>query len=182
MNLLEDPPVLYRRESLGNRPTLGGTHTKNAEGRTVRTYSPKSAEITRAWLVIDAEGLVLGRLATVAASLLRGKHRTFYAPHLDTGDNVIIVNAAKVVVTSNKVDQKFSYRHSGYPGGLRATSWKDLYNDQPEKLVFNAVKGMVPKNRLGRAQMSKLFVYAGPEHPHAAQQPVLFDTSAIRRG
>lgn len=148
----------------------------------MRTYSPKSAEITRAWLVIDADGLVLGRVATVAASLLRGKHRTFYAPHLDTGDNVIIVNAAKVAVTSNKADQKFSYRHSGYPGGLRSTSWKDLLANDPEKLVFDAVKGMVPKNRLGRAQMSKLFVYAGADHPHQAQQPVPFDTSAIRRG
>jgi len=148
----------------------------------VRTYSPKAAEITRAWHVIDAEGLVLGRLATEVASLLRGKHRTYYAAHLDTGDNVIIVNADKIVVTSNKADQKFAYRHSGYPGGLRATSWKDLLDNDPEKLVFDAVKGMVPKNRLGRAQMDKLFVYAGPEHPHAAQQPVKYDTSAIRRG
>ncbi len=148
----------------------------------MRTYSPKAAEITRAWHVIDAEGLVLGRLATEVASLLRGKHRTYYAAHLDTGDNVIIVNADKIVVTSNKADQKFAYRHSGYPGGLRATSWKDLLDNDPEKLVFDAVKGMVPKNRLGRAQMDKLFVYAGPEHPHAAQQPVKYDTSAIRRG
>ncbi len=159
-----------------------GVALKIAEGRTVRTYSPKAAEITRAWHVIDAEGLVLGRLATEVASLLRGKHRTYYAAHLDTGDNVIIVNADKIVVTSNKADQKFAYRHSGYPGGLRATSWKDLLDNDPEKLVFDAVKGMVPKNRLGRAQMDKLFVYAGPEHPHAAQQPVKYDTSAIRRG
>jgi large subunit ribosomal protein L13 len=148
----------------------------------VRTFSPKSAEITRQWHVIDAEGLVLGRLSTVVASLLRGKHRTFYAPHLDTGDYVIIVNADKIVVTSNKADQKFSYRHSGYPGGLRSTSWKDLLADNPATLVHNSIRGMVPKNRLGRAQMDKLFVYAGPEHPHAAQQPVAFDTSAIRRG
>ena len=159
-----------------------GVALKIAEGRTVRTYSPKAAEITRAWHVIDAEGLVLGRLATEVASLLRGKHRTYYAAHLDTGDNVIIVNADKIVVTSNKADQKFAYRHSGYPGGLRATSWKDLLDNDPEKFVFDAVKGMVPKNRLGRAQMDKLFVYAGPEHPHAAQQPVKYDTSAIRRG
>ncbi len=148
----------------------------------MRTFSPKSAEITRQWHVIDAEGLVLGRLSTVVASLLRGKHRTFYAPHLDTGDYVIIVNADKIVVTSNKADQKFSYRHSGYPGGLRSTSWKDLLADNPATLVHNSIRGMVPKNRLGRAQMEKLFVYAGPEHPHAAQQPVAFDTSAIRRG
>lgn len=148
----------------------------------MRTYSPKAAEITRTWHVIDAEGLILGRLSTVAASLLRGKHRTYFAPHLDTGDFVIIVNADKIVTSSNKADQKFAYRHSGYPGGLRQTSWKDLLVNDPEKLVFDSIKGMVPKNRLGRAQMDKLFVYAGPEHPHAAQQPVKFDTSAIRRG
>jgi large subunit ribosomal protein L13 len=148
----------------------------------VRTYSPKVNDITRDWLVIDAEGLVLGRVATVAASLLRGKHRTYFAPHVDTGDFVIIVNADKVVVTANKLEQKFAYHHSGYPGGLRATSWKSLFDKDPAKLVFDAVKGMVPKNRLGRAQMEKLFVYAGDEHPHAAQQPTKYDTSAIRRG
>jgi large subunit ribosomal protein L13 len=152
-----------------------------AEGRVVRTYSPKVNEITRDWLVIDAEGLVLGRVATVAASLLRGKHRTFFAPHVDTGDYVIIVNADKVVVTANKAAQNFHYHHSGYPGGLRATSWQSLLENDPATLVFDAVKGMVPKNRLGRAQMDKLFVYAGAEHPHAAQQPVKYDTSAIRR-
>ena len=138
---------------------------------TVRTYSPKEKEITREWRVIDAEGLVLGRLATVAASLLRGKHRPYFAPHLDTGDYVIIVNADKVVVTANKAQQNFHYRHSGYPGGLRSTSWRTLMENDPESLVVEAVKGMVPKNRLGRAQMDKLFVYAGPEHPHVAQNP-----------
>ena len=148
----------------------------------MRTYTPKASEITRDWLVIDAEGLVLGRLATVAASLLRGKHRTYFAPHLDTGDFVIIVNADKVVLTANKASQKFAYHHSGYPGGLRATSWQTLMDNDPAKLVFDAIKGMVPKNRLGRAQMGKLFVYAGAEHPHAAQQPTQYDTSAIRRG
>lgn len=148
----------------------------------MKTYSPKVAELTREWLVIDAEGLILGRVATVAASLLRGKHRTYFAPHADTGDFVIIVNADKVVVTANKLAQNFRYRHSGYPGGLRATSWQTLMDVNPVKLVTDAVRGMVPKNRLGRAQMDKLFVYAGPEHPHAAQQPKSFDTSAIRRG
>jgi large subunit ribosomal protein L13 len=147
----------------------------------VKTYSPKPAELTRDWLVIDVEGLVLGRVATVAASLLRGKHRTFFAPHVDTGDYVIIVNADKVVVTANKAVQNFHYHHSGYPGGLRATSWQSLMDSDPATLVFDAVKGMVPRNRLGRAQMDKLFVYAGAEHPHAAQQPVQYDTSAIRR-
>ena len=155
---------------------------KIAEGRTVRTYTPKVNEIVREWHVIDADGLVLGRVATVAASLLRGKHRTYFAPHVDTGDYVVIVNADKVVVTANKASQKFAYHHSGYPGGLRATSWQTLLDNDPETLVFDAVKGMVPKNRLGRAIMGKLFVYAGAEHPHAAQLPVKFDTSAIRRG
>jgi large subunit ribosomal protein L13 len=148
----------------------------------VRTYTPKASEVTREWRVIDAEGLVLGRVATVAASLLRGKHRPYFAPHLDTGDFVIIVNADKVVVTANKARQNFSYHHSGYPGGLRATSWQKLMDEDPAALVTNAVKGMVPRNRLGRAQMGKLFVYAGPDHPHAAQQPTPYDTSAIRRG
>jgi large subunit ribosomal protein L13 len=151
-------------------------------GSSVRTFSPKVSEITREWLVIDAEGLVLGRVATVAASLLRGKHRVYFAPHVDCGDNVIIVNADKVVLTANKAAQKFAYHHSGYPGGLRATSWQTLLDEDPVKLVFDAVKGMVPKNRLGREIMGKLFVYAGPEHPHAAQTPSKYDTSAIRRG
>ena len=155
---------------------------KIAEGRTVRTYTPKVNELTREWRVIDAEGLVLGRVATVAASLLRGKHRTYFAPHVDTGDFVIIVNADKIVLTANKAAQKFAYHHSGYPGGLRATSWQTLLDNDPETLVHDAIKGMVPKNRLGRAQMGKLFVYAGAEHPHAAQQPTKYDTSAIRRG
>lgn len=148
----------------------------------MRTFSPKASEITREWRVIDAEGLVLGRLATVAASLLRGKHRPYFAPHLDTGDFIIIVNADKVVVTANKANQNFAYHHSGYPGGLRSTSWQSLMDEDPATLVYDAVKGMVPRTRLGRAQMGKLFVYAGPDHPHAAQQPTAYDTSAIRRG
>jgi large subunit ribosomal protein L13 len=148
----------------------------------VRTYSPKEKEITRQWHVIDAEGLVMGRLSTVAASLLRGKHKPTFASHMDTGDFVIIINADKVVVTANKLAQNFRYRHSGYPGGIRSTSWQSLHDNDPAKLVFDSIKGMIPKNRLGRAQMGKLFVYAGPEHPHAAQQPSAFDTSAIRRG
>ena len=137
----------------------------------MRTFSPKGSEITRDWLVIDAEGLVLGRIATVAASLLRGKHRVYFAPHIDCGDNVIIVNADKVVLTANKAAQKFAYHHSGYPGGLRATSWQTLLDEDPVKLVFDAVKGMVPKNRLGRVLMTKLKIYKGATHPHAAQQP-----------
>ena len=147
----------------------------------MRTYSPKVNEITREWHLIDADGLILGRLSTVAASLLRGKHRPFFAPHVDTGDYIVIVNADKIVVTANKAAQNFQYRHSGYPGGLRSTSWQKLMDEDPAKLVFDAIKGMVPRNRLGRAQMDKLFVYAGPEHHHAAQAPQPYDTSAIRR-
>jgi large subunit ribosomal protein L13 len=159
-----------------------GLFEEVARRNNVRTYTPKVAELTRQWHVIDAQGLVLGRVATVAASLLRGKHRPFFAPHVDTGDFVIIVNADKIVVTANKLAQNKQWRHSGYPGGIRSTSWQSLMDEAPEKLLENAIKGMVPKNRLGRAQMGKLYVYAGPTHPHAAQQPVSFDTSAIRRG
>ncbi len=148
----------------------------------MRTYSPKESEITRSWHVIDADGLVLGRMSTEVARLLRGKHRAYFTPHLDTGDFVIIVNADKIKLSSDKADKKFAYRHSGYPGGIRATRWSDLLANDPVKLVFDSIKGMVPHTRLGRAQMGKLFVYSGPTHPHAAQQPVPFDTSAIRRG
>ncbi|MEI8148647.1 MAG: 50S ribosomal protein L13 [Actinomycetes bacterium] len=148
----------------------------------MRTYSPKESEITRSWHVIDAEGLVLGRLSTEVARLLRGKHRAYFTPHLDTGDFVVIVNADKIKLSSDKADKKFVYRHSGYPGGIRATRWSDLLANNPTKLVYDSIKGMVPHTRLGSAQIGKLFVYAGPTHPHAAQQPVPFDTSAIRRG
>jgi large subunit ribosomal protein L13 len=148
----------------------------------MRTYSPKASEITRTWHVIDAEGLVLGRVATEAARLLRGKHKPTFTPHIDTGDFVIIVNADKVVLTSNKAEQKRYWRHSGYPGGIRSTSWADLLEKNPITLVSNAVKGMIPHTRLGRAQFGKLFIYTGPTHPHAAQQPQQFDTSGIRRG
>ncbi|MEI6735321.1 MAG: 50S ribosomal protein L13 [Actinomycetes bacterium] len=148
----------------------------------MRTYSPKESEITRSWHVIDAEGLVLGRLSTEVARLLRGKHRPYFTPHLDTGDFVVIVNADKIKLSSDKADKKFVYRHSGYPGGIRKTRWSDLLANNPTKLVYDSIKGMVPHTRLGSAQIGKLFVYSGPTHPHAAQQPVPFDTSAIRRG
>ena len=145
------------------------------------TYAPKPAEIVRKWYIIDADGLVLGRLATEVARLLRGKHQPFFAPNCDTGDHVIIINASKVVMTSNKASQKFYYRHSGYPGGLRSTSYADLLDTDPVALVERAIAGMVPKNTLGRQQLSKLKVYAGAEHPHDAQQPVNYDTASIRR-
>ena len=137
----------------------------------MRTFSPKPEDITRQWHVIDADGVVLGRLATTVASLLRGKHKPIFAPHVDTGDHVIVVNCAKVVLTAGKADSKLAYRHSGYPGGLRSRSYAELLERRPDEVVRRAVRGMLPSTRLGRAQLSKLKVYAGPDHPHAAQQP-----------
>ena len=137
----------------------------------MRTFSPKTSDIVREWYTIDAEGLVLGRLATEVARLLRGKHKTIFAPHVDTGDHVIVVNAAKVVVTSNKAESKMTYRHSGYPGGLRARSLATLLATQPEEVVRRAVAGMLPRGTLGRQMLTKLKVYAGPDHPHTAQMP-----------
>jgi large subunit ribosomal protein L13 len=139
--------------------------------QTVRTYSPKPGDVTHAWHVIDATDVVLGRLASQAAQLLRGKHKAIYAPHVDTGDFVVIINAGKVAVSGNKRENKFLYRHSGYPGGLRKQTVGDLLDTRPEKLVEKAVIGMLPHNSLGRSLGRKLKVYAGPEHPHAAQQP-----------
>jgi large subunit ribosomal protein L13 len=141
----------------------------------VRTYSPKPGEVTRAWHLIDAENVVLGRLATQAATLLRGKHKPTYAPHVDTGDFVVIVNAEKVALTGNKREQAFQYRHSGYPGGLRKQSFGEVLEKHPERLLEKAIKGMLPKNKLGRAMAKKLKVYAGPNHPHQAQNPQPFE-------
>lgn len=137
----------------------------------MRTYSPKASEIERSWHVIDAEGMVLGRVCTEAARLLRGKHKPIYAPHLDTGDHVIIVNADKIVLTSGKADAKRVYRYSGYPGGLKSETYAELLARKPEDAVRRSVKGMLPKGPLGRHLLRKLKVYAGPEHPHAAQRP-----------
>jgi large subunit ribosomal protein L13 len=145
----------------------------------VRTNSPKPGDVQRQWLVIDATDVVLGRLATQAATLLRGKHKPIYAPHLDTGDFVIIINAGKVALTGNKREAKVAYRHSGFPGGLRATSYTDLLEKHPEKAVEKAIKGMVPHNTLGRAMLRKLKVYAGPEHPHQAQSPTPFEITQV---
>jgi large subunit ribosomal protein L13 len=147
----------------------------------VRTYSPKPGEVARTWHVIDAEDVVLGRLASNVATLLRGKHKPTFAPHVDTGDFVIIVNADKVALTGNKRDQAFAYRHSGYPGGLRKQSFGELLDTRPERLLEKVVKGMLPKNKLGRAQGKKLKVYAGPDHPHAAQQPKPFEIAKVSR-
>jgi len=145
----------------------------------VRTFSPKPADINRQWHVIDAEDIVLGRLAVQAATLLRGKHKPTFAPHMDGGDFVVIVNAEKVSLSGNKRQDKLAYRHSGFPGGLKSIAYGDLLDKDPRKAVEKAVWGMLPKNRLGRQLIKKLKVYAGPEHPHAAQQPQPFEITQI---
>jgi large subunit ribosomal protein L13 len=145
----------------------------------VRTFSPKPGEVNRAWHVIDATDVVLGRLATHAATLLRGKHKPQFAPHVDTGDFVVIINAEKIAVSGNKREGKFVYHHSGHPGGLSKRSVGEMIEKHPDRLVEKAIKGMLPKNRLGRAQGKKLKVYAGPSHPHAAQQPETFEITQV---
>ena len=147
----------------------------------MRTYSPKASEITRKWYVVDAEDLVLGRLSTEVARILRGKHKPTFAPHMDMGDHVIVINAEKAVLTSNKADQKLVYRHSGYPGGLKSRTFAEAQALRPEEGVRRAVRGMLPKNRLGRQMLTKLKVYAGPNHPHSAQMPETLDLVAARR-
>ncbi|GAA4621375.1 50S ribosomal protein L13 [Actinoallomurus vinaceus] len=145
----------------------------------MRTYTPKPADVQRQWHVIDATDVVLGRLASQVATLLRGKHKPIYAPHLDTGDFVIIINADKVALSGKKLEQKKAYRHSGYPGGLRSVGYGELMKKNPERAVEKAIKGMLPKNSLGRKMASKVKVYAGPNHPHQAQQPVPYDIKQI---
>lgn len=135
------------------------------------TYSPKASEIQRDWHLVDAEGMVLGRLATEVANLLRGKHKPTFTPHIDTGDYVVIINASKVVLTSGKAQSKQVHRHSGYPGGLHSESYGTKLARRPDDAVRDTIRGMIPKTRLGRAQLRKLKVYAGPTHPHSAQQP-----------
>lgn len=146
------------------------------------TYSVRASEIQQDWYVVDAEGQILGRLASEIASVLKGKRKPTYSTHLDVGDNVIVVNAEKVVVTGRKRDNKIYFRHSLYPGGDTRTRFRDLQAQKPEEIVRLAVKGMMPKNRLGRAMMKKLKVYAGTEHPHAAQQPRPFPMPAVKGG
>lgn len=145
----------------------------------MRTYSPKAGDVTKDWYVIDATDVVLGRLASQAAQLLRGKHKATFAPHVDSGDFVIIINAEKIALTGKKLTDKMVYRHSGYPGGLKTKAIGELLEQQPERVIENAVKGMLPHNKLGRAQISKLKVYAGAEHPHAAQQPKPFTIAQV---
>ena len=135
------------------------------------TYSPKANEIVKSWYIVDAEGQVLGRMAVEVARILKGKHKPQYATHMDVGDYVIVINADKVQLTGNKLEKKIYYHHSGYPGGLKETPYKVLMEKKPEFVVRKAVRGMLPHNRLGRAMLTKLKVYAGPEHPHEAQKP-----------
>jgi large subunit ribosomal protein L13 len=145
----------------------------------VRTYSPKAGETQRQWYVIDAQDVVLGRLAVQAATLLRGKHKPTFAPHVDTGDFVVIVNAGKIALSGTKRETKLAYRHSGHPGGLSSVSYGQLLETDPRRAVERAVKGMLPHNRLGRQQLKKLKVYAGPEHPHQAQQPQQYEIGQV---
>lgn len=141
----------------------------------MKTYVVKEGEIKREWYVVDAEGKTLGRLASTIARILMGKHKPYYTPHLDTGDYVIVVNADKIQVTGRKLDQKMYYRYSGYPGGLKSVTLRKQLSTRPERVIWAAVRNMLPKNKLGRAMLKKLKVYASPEHPHAAQQPKPLD-------
>jgi len=158
-------------------PALARQVKEQAKEAVMRTYSPKASEITRAWHVIDADSLVLGRLCTEAARLLRGKHKPTFAPHLDTGDHVIVVNASKIVLTSGKADREHVYRFSGYPGGLKQETYAELLARKPEEAIRRSVRGMLPKGPLGRQMLKKLKVYAGPAHPHAAQMPEALELS-----
>ena len=143
------------------------------------TISTKPADVEKKWILIDATDLVVGRLATIVANRLRGKHKPTFTPHVDDGDNVIIINADKVVLTGKKLDTKIAYRHSGRPGGLKAVAYRDLMATRPEHAVERAVRGMLPHNTIGRQQFRKLHVYAGPEHPHAGQSPVPFEITQV---
>ena len=144
-----------------------------------RTFSPKPEDVQRDWIIIDATDIVLGRLATHAAVLLRGKHKPTFAPHMDMGDFVIIINAEKVALTGSKLAQKRAYRHSGYPGGLSSMTYIEMLEKHPTRAVEKAVRGMLPKNSIGRAQLTKLKVYGGAEHPHAAQQPKTYTLGQV---
>ena len=145
----------------------------------MKTHSTKPSEITRDWWLVDADGVVLGRLASEVAKRLRGKHKPYYSPHLDTGDHVVVVNAARVLLTGNKLTQKQNYRHSGYPGGLKSVPYSKLMVERPEIAIEKAVKGMLPSNKLGRAMLKKLKVYAGAEHSHSAQNPKPLDLKEV---
>ncbi len=145
----------------------------------VRTYSPKPGDANPQWYVIDASDQVLGRLSAQVAAILRGKHKPTFTPNADMGDYVIVINADKVVLTGNKLDKKMSHRHSGYPGGIKSVPYRELMEENPARVVHKAISGMIPKNSLGRAQVKKLHVYAGEDHPHQAQQPVPYEISQV---
>ncbi|WP_068265911.1 50S ribosomal protein L13 [Janibacter limosus] len=145
----------------------------------MRTYTPKGGDITRQWHIIDATDVVLGRLASQTAILLRGKHKTTFAPHADMGDFVIIINADKIALTGSKATKKLSYRHSGFPGGLSSMNYTEMLAKHPTRAVEKAIQGMLPRNTLGRQQLSKLKVYVGTDHPHAAQQPTPYTISQV---
>lgn len=155
-----------------------GSHLET-EGSSVSTYTPKAGDVTHAWYVIDATDVVLGRLSVQAANLLRGKHKPTFAPNVDGGDYVVVINADKVSISGTKRDNKLIYRHSGYPGGLRSRTVGEVMDSRPEKVVEKAILGMLPKNKLGRAIGGKLKVYAGPTHPHTAQQPIPFEIKQV---
>ena len=147
----------------------------------MRTFSPKPKDIQRVWHVIDADGLVLGRLSTEVARILRGKHKPTFAPNVDMGDHVIVVNASKIVLTSDKAEKKIAYRHSGYPGGLKSQNYTQLMEKKPTEVIRKSVRGMLPKTTLGRQMLKKLKIYAGPDHPHAAQSPQPLTLEHARR-
>ncbi|MEC7924400.1 MAG: 50S ribosomal protein L13 [Actinomycetota bacterium] len=139
------------------------------------TFTPKKSDIERSWHLVDADGLILGRMASEIAKLLRGKHKPTFAPHIDMGDHVVIINAEKVILSSDKASKKIVYRHSGFPGGIRSRSYADMLQENPADAIRQTIRGMLPKNRLGRQQLKKLQVYAGAEHPHGAQKPELLE-------
>jgi len=180
---MSPPPALFsakcRRQPATERDSRTTHSIKEGSTTVTRTFSPKPEDVQRDWLIIDAENIVLGRLASHVAALLRGKHKATFAPHMDMGDFVIIINAEKVALTGSKLLQKKAYRHSGYPGGLTATTYAELLEKHPTRAVEKAVRGMLPKNSIGRAQLTKLKVYTGTEHPHAAQQPKTYTLSQV---
>jgi large subunit ribosomal protein L13 len=157
---------------LGRERGAAGQQTQRIAA--VKTYHQKPSEVQRDWLLVDAHDHVVGRLATQIATLLRGKHKPTYTPSIDGGDFVVVINAEKIRITGRKADQKVYYRHTGYPGGIKATPYKMMMNKHPDRILRIAVKGMLPKNRMGRHLMGKLRIYAGPNHPHAAQQPKIW--------
>ena len=166
----------------GRQREAAAERTRNTimrKGTLVKTFTPKPADLTHDWYVIDATDVVLGRLASQAATLLRGKNKPTFAPHADSGNNVIVINAAKVALTGNKLGSKVLYTHSGRPGGLRAETYQEILEKDPTRIVISAIRGMLPKNRLTRTQLDRLRVFAGPEHPHTPQKPQIVEINQV---